>query len=214
MRMGGPGLLRVIAGTAKGRKLNSVPGTTTRPALARVRAAAFNIAQSHVEDARFLDLFAGTGAYSIEALSRGARHATLVDIDPRAVAVIRRNVALCGFSRMSTIIQGDVLRVVNRLKREGAAFDIIMVAPPYFCRLGPRAMEKVAALGLLAQGGLCFVQHDVKEEIPSEFGDLVLFRRYIYGTNALSLYRHRSMCKAAYGEGSGRKVDGGRDEDC
>ena len=209
-------MLKVIAGVAKGRKLNSVPGMTTRPALARVRAATFNIAQSSVEGARFLDLFAGTGAYSIEALSRGARHATLVDLDPRAVAVIRQNLGLCGFSRMSTVIQGDVLRVVNRLQREGEVFDIIMVAPPYFRHLGPRAMEKVAALGLLSERGLCFVQHDVREKIPEEFGDLALVRRYTYGTNALSLYRRRgvrgagasSTADTAGGVAGGGEADG------
>ncbi|NPV71498.1 MAG: 16S rRNA (guanine(966)-N(2))-methyltransferase RsmD [Firmicutes bacterium] len=192
-------MLRVIAGSAKGRRLHSVPGTTTRPALARVRAAVFNIAQPFVEDCRFLDLFAGTGAYSVEALSRGASHATLVDLDPRAVAVIKRNLAMCGFTGKSTVIQGDVLRIVNRLRREGSAYDFIMVAPPYFRHLGPKAMEKVASLGLLAEGGLCFVQHDVKEKIPPEFGDLVLIRKYTYGTNALSLYRHRGLCSGGAG---------------
>ncbi len=183
-------MLRVIAGTAKGRRLKSVPGEGTRPALAQVRAAVFNIAQSFVPESRFLDLFAGTGAYSIEALSRGARTATLVELDPEAVSVIRHNLRLCGFEGRSTIIHADVLRAVERLSRQGTLFDIIMVAPPYFRGLGPKTMEKIADLGLLDTGGLCFVQHHAKEEVKEEFGGLVISKRYAYGSNMLSLYRH------------------------
>ncbi|MGE5484751.1 MAG: 16S rRNA (guanine(966)-N(2))-methyltransferase RsmD [Ignavibacteriales bacterium] len=185
-------MLRVIAGTAKGRRLKSVPGAGTRPALAQVRAAVFNIAQSYVPGSRFLDLFAGTGAYAIEALSRGAATATLVELNPEAIAVIRHNLRICGFEEHSTVIHADVLRAVERLSRQGDRFDIIMVAPPYFHGLGPRTVEKLAALGLLEPGGLCFMQHSAKEQVRAESGDLAVVRSYSYGSNMLSLYRHKA----------------------
>jgi len=183
-------MLRVIGGTARGRKLKTVPGEGTRPALSVVRAAVFNIARGLVPGSRFLDLFAGTGSYAIEALSRGAAEATLVELNPRAVAVIRSNLENCGFAEAARLIQGDVLQVVERLRDEGRVFDIIMVAPPYFQGLAPRVMEKIAALGLLQEGGICFVQHHVKEEIPPRFPPLALAKRYKYGSTELSLFGH------------------------
>ncbi|MCR4398579.1 MAG: 16S rRNA (guanine(966)-N(2))-methyltransferase RsmD [Firmicutes bacterium] len=182
----------MIAGSAKGRRLKSVLGKGTRPALARVRAAVFNIAQSAVPDSRFLDLFAGTGAYGIEALSRGATSATFVDLDPRAVSVIRHNLRLCGLEGRAHVINADVLRAVDRLRKQGMCFDIIVVAPPYFRGLGPKTMERIAGLGLLEPGGLCFVQHHEGEYMEPAFSDLSVVRRYSYGSNMLSLYRRGS----------------------
>ncbi len=186
-------LLRVIAGSEKGRRLKSVAGERTRPALAQVRAAAFNIAQSLVPRSRFLDLFAGTGAYAIEALSRGASTATLVEISVEAIAVIKHNLRTCGFEGRSTLVHADVLKAVERLAGQGEQYDIIMVAPPYFRGLGPRTMERIAALGLLEPNGMCFVQHHEKEDIGSEFGDLAMLKRYSYGSNLLSLFRRKDQ---------------------
>lgn len=132
--------MRVIAGTAKGRRLSSPAGTNTRPTSDRVREATFNALGSLgvVEGANVLDAFAGSGALGIEALSRGAVHATFIDRDPKAIEVINSNVATVGFAERSTIIKDDVTRYpANRFTAGGyppggdSTFDLAFFDPPY-----------------------------------------------------------------------------------
>lgn len=179
-------MLKVLGGSAKGRKLYSIPGKATRPPLARVRAALFNIVLQRVVGARVLDLFAGTGSYTIEALSRGARSSTAIDCSPAAIATIKRNLQATGFQDRATAIQGHIPRVLSTLK--GAKFDLIIVAPPYFNELGTATLEAIAQLDLLEAGGLVALQHHEREPIPNVVGQLRLSRTYRYGTNCLSIY--------------------------
>lgn len=120
--------MRVIAGEAKGRRISGPPGTLTRPASDRLRESIFGTLGTRCVDANVLDLFAGSGALGIEALSRGAVRATFVEHDAAAIAAIRRNLEATGFAERSTIARGDVASFL-RLARE--QFDLIFCDPPY-----------------------------------------------------------------------------------
>lgn len=121
--------MRVVAGTARGRTIDAPPGSSTRPTSDRVRESIFNALGSLdlVVDATVLDLFAGSGALGIEALSRGAAHATFVESDRRAVAVIRANLERCGFTDRSTVVVADARSFVSRQPH----VDLALVDPPY-----------------------------------------------------------------------------------
>ncbi|MGB9868196.1 MAG: 16S rRNA (guanine(966)-N(2))-methyltransferase RsmD [Bacillota bacterium] len=179
-------MLKVLGGTAKGRKLYSVPGKATRPPLARLRAALFNIIQCRVGGAQVLDLFAGTGSYTVEALSRGARWSTAIDCSPVAIATIKKNLQVTGFQDRATTIRGYIPQVLPTLA--GRKFDLIIAAPPYFKELGPATLEAIAQLELLDPKGLVALQHHEREPIPDRVGTLKLSRTYRYGTNCLSIY--------------------------
>src|SRR5690606_41956189 len=116
--------MRVIGGSRRGLRLAARPGRATRPAADRVKEALFNILAARVPGARVLDLFAGTGALGIEALSRGAASACFVERSPKAARVLRSNVEKAHFQAQARIVAGDVLRVLPRLAEEGASFDL------------------------------------------------------------------------------------------
>src|SRR4051812_34670940 len=121
--------MRVVAGSARGRRLRSPAGASTRPTADRVREATFNALSSldAIDGAVVVDLFAGSGALGIEALSRGAEHVTFVDNDPKAIAVVRDNLAVTGLSDRATVVRGDALRQLPMV----GAVDLALLDPPY-----------------------------------------------------------------------------------
>jgi 16S rRNA (guanine966-N2)-methyltransferase len=120
--------MRVIAGEAKGKKLVAPAGTTTRPAAERLRESLFGMLGERVEDARVLDLFAGSGALGIEALSRGAREVTFVERDDAAIGAIRRNLTTTGYADRGRVVRADVSAYLRRAADE---FDLVFCDPPY-----------------------------------------------------------------------------------
>lgn len=132
-----PGL-RVIGGEAKGRKLRMVPGESTRPIGDRVKESLFNILSGDLPQARFLDLFAGTGGVGIEALSRGAAWATFVERDPRACDVIRQNLAHTCLMERGEVVRADVFHLLARHPALG--YDMVYVAPPQYQQLWERTL--------------------------------------------------------------------------
>lgn len=135
--------LRVIAGTAKGRRLDPVPGETTRPITDRAKESLFNILGGDIREATFLDLFAGTGSVGIEALSRGGKYTRFIDNHPAAVNTIKKNLKITGF-----IDQADVLRMdaFSMLKtRPDREFDYVYIAPPQFRKVWERAILSLDA---------------------------------------------------------------------
>jgi len=180
--------MRIISGEAGGRRLRAPRGAATRPTADRVREALVNILGS-AAGLSVLDLFAGTGALALEALSRGAAHAVLVDHAEAAVRVIHANLAALGYADRARVLRLDVERALRLLAREGARFDLIFVDPPYE---GPVAAAALAVLGegsLLAPDALVVVEHDAKNRPPSEQGALCLGQRRKYGQTEVSLYQ-------------------------
>jgi len=124
-------MLRVCSGTAKGKMLKSPRVTGVRPTSARVRQAIFSALADRIGGSSILDLYAGTGAIGIEALSRGAAEAVFVELSPKCVRTIKENLELTGFSHEATIFKGDVLKVLPGLARQNRKFDVILADPPY-----------------------------------------------------------------------------------
>jgi 16S rRNA (guanine966-N2)-methyltransferase len=184
------GSLRVIAGISKGRKLKVPKRSDIRPITGNIKEALFNTIGPYLEGKTFLDLFAGSGAVGIEALSRLAEKAVFVELNPRAVTVLQENLETCQLSSKARIIRGDVFRVVNQLAREKASFDIIYVDPPfrkvaYF----PKIMACLEVL--LNQQGVVIIRSPKSLEMAEEVNGLTRFRMNVYGDSVLSYY-HRA----------------------
>ncbi len=178
--------MRVISGEAKARRLFSVPGQSTRPITDRVKTALFNILGEGVLEARFLDLFAGTGSVGIEALSRGAQEVTFVERDPRALATIRRNLAITRLADHASLVRRDVFKFIAEYR--GAAFDIIYVAPPQYQGLWARTLRVLDGSALMAPGALVVAQIHPKEYEPLQLVNLLLSDQRKYGSTMLCFY--------------------------
>jgi 16S rRNA (guanine966-N2)-methyltransferase len=178
--------VRVISGEAKARRLYSVPGEGTRPITDRVKTSLFNILAPRVEDARFLDLFAGTGGVGIEALSCGARDTVFVERGERAVLTIRRNLVVTAFADRAQVVRKDVFKFIAGY--QGPPFDIIYVAPPQYQGLWSRALLALDTSSLLAPGGLAVAQIHPKEYEQLALTRLVLSDQRRYGSTLLCFY--------------------------
>jgi 16S rRNA (guanine966-N2)-methyltransferase len=178
--------MRVIAGSAKGRRLASLPGEGIRPITDRVKEALFGILAETIQQARVLDLFAGTGAVGIEALSRGAEQATFVESSPRALAVIHENLRRSGLEDRARVVRADVFRFLRH--QPEASFDFIYVAPPQYHGLWADTLHALDDSPWLAEGGLVVAQIHPKEyqDLPLEHLTLTDQRRY--GSTMLCFY--------------------------
>ncbi len=179
--------MQVNAGTAKGRKLKSVPGSTTRPITDLVKQAIFNILMEDVRNTRWLDLFAGTGAVSIEALSRGAAEATLLDREPEAIKVIKDNVQITGFDAKAKVTRFDAFKYIAA--RPNQQFNFVYIAPPQYKGLWSRALTSLDDnIGWLAEDGTAIVQIDPKEYAPIQLKHKELGDERRYGNTLLLFY--------------------------
>ncbi|MBW2276408.1 MAG: 16S rRNA (guanine(966)-N(2))-methyltransferase RsmD [Deltaproteobacteria bacterium] len=178
--------MRVVAGQAKGRKLVAPSGRDVRPTSDRVREALFSTLGTAVAGARVLDLFAGSGALGLEALSRGASVAVFVDNSRRAVDAVRRNLEATGFGECARVIPGDALVVLDRLGGERSAFDLVFLDPPYKSGLRLPALERLAALDLLAPSARVVAEHPVDQELQVIAGLRIIASKR-YGGTALTL---------------------------
>ena len=175
----------MIAGRYKGRRLRAPTWEGLRPTSDKLRETLFNILAPRIEGARILDGFAGTGAVGIEALSRGAGHVTFVEKDPRALALIEANLADCGIVADYNIRRGDVLAALRNL---GAAFDLILLDPPY--DLHPVSPTLEAAAACLSDGGLLVLERATRRE-PDVPETLTRVRDVKSGDSTLTLYTIR-----------------------
>jgi 16S rRNA (guanine(966)-N(2))-methyltransferase RsmD len=179
--------MRVVAGTAKGRRLKTVPGETTRPITDRVKVALFDIISGDMQGSAFLDLFAGTGGVGIEALSRGAREAVFVDIDPDAIRILRENLKSTLLEDKAVVVRSDSFSFLER--RERRPFDIIYVAPPQYRSLWIRALQSIDSRpDWLAPDGMVVVQIDPKEAQAVAVANLSEFDRRRYGSTLLLFF--------------------------
>lgn len=178
--------LRIIAGRFRNRILQSPKGLEVRPSTGQLREALFNICQMQMEGATFLDLFAGSGAMGLEALSRGASHSTFIESSRHAAQAIRDNCATLGVDRESNLLIGDVFALVNRLGQGGKQFRIIFADPPYSKEskgvpFSHKLLQMVDELHLLLPGGLLFIE-DAADAAPPQDGKISLHfqdqRRY------------------------------------
>lgn len=189
--------IRVIAGSAKGRRLKLVPGDSTRPVMDRVKEAVFSILGRGVRDALFLDLFAGTGSVGIEALSRGAEQAVFVEMDRLAVRTIQQNLTITGLGDRAAIRRTDVLALL-RQSPPADPYDYIYVAPPQYRDLWRRTLEALDANpGWVPEGTVVIVQIDPKEYAATEFKHLEVYDERQYGKTQVIFYRRRETAREA-----------------
>ena len=178
--------MRIIAGEFRSRRLKAPEGMDTRPTADRVKEALFSILGSRVISARVLDLYAGSGALALEALSRGAKSAVLVDCGARACPVIQENIDALGCGGRAKLLRMKDTAAIAALAKQGAAFDLIFLDPPYRMDTAPVCAALIRE-GLLSEGGLIVAEH-ARETPPKVLPPLSLLDRREYGAAGLSLY--------------------------
>lgn len=183
--------LRVIAGKAKGRKLKSVPGDTTRPVTDRVKEALFNILAGDVIDSHWWDLFAGTGAIGIEALSRGAAFVRFSDSNRAPVETIKFNVEHSGFSNHAEIRRGDAFTFLSATPDR--QFEYIYIAPPQYKEMWSKALELLDENpAWLSNDGWAVAQIDPKEYKSLSLENLEEFEQRKYGSTLLVFFERKN----------------------
>lgn len=151
--------MRVISGIAKGTHLDSLEGNNTRPTLDRVKEALFNILQYDVQDANVLDLFSGSGALAIEALSRGAKYCVLCDKSNEAIKIIKNNLKKTKLEEKAKVIKSDYIKALQLLKQENK-FDLIFIDPPYKDNIAVKAIQTIIEFNLLSENGIIILETD------------------------------------------------------
>ncbi len=182
--------MRIIAGSAKGSKLSSFKGDQIRPTLDRVKETLFNIIGNGAVDSRFLDLFAGTGNISIEALSRGAQEAVLVDIAPDSQKLIHRNLQKCGFGDSGNwdLLKMDAVKSISALNAKGKTFNWVYIDPPFGANLYDSCLSKLSNSTILEDDASIIVEHFFKETLADNYGQLNRYREKKIGDSCLSFY--------------------------
>lgn len=178
--------MRVISGSARGRRLKELPGMDTRPTTDQVKESIFNIIQFDVEGRKVLDLFAGTGQMGIEALSRGAAHATFVDLAPAAAKIVRENVELTRFTDVSKVVQSDWRGFLSSCREK---FDLIFLDPPYRTDMLENAMQTIAAIDILSEHGIMICESPLDKQLPELAAPYEKGKEYRYGKIKVTLYR-------------------------
>lgn len=187
--------MRVITGAAKGRPLKTVKGRDIRPTTDRVKESLFNVIGPRVAGADFLDLFAGSGAVGIEALSRGAASCVFVELMTQHLKVVEENLAATGLQERAQLLRRDARAAVADLDKRDSRFDLIFVDPPYAQALVEQALNSITEYRLLKPGGWVICEHHKKDSVPDqvtcpgEAGGLARFRELKFGETTLSLYQ-------------------------
>lgn len=183
--------MRVISGQAKGHRLKVPKGRAVRPTAARVKEALFNILPHDLSGLKILDLFAGTGSLSAEALSRGAAEVILVDVSRKAANTIRENLRALGFSHNAKIWIGSVPKSLRQLSRKGETFDLVFLDPPYEKGWVGKILEVIGQERLMRKAGMVVAEHSSREEVQERYGVLELHDQRRYGSTVLSFFRLR-----------------------
>ena len=182
--------MRVISGTARGRRLFAPKGIETRPVTAKIKEALFNIWQTRIKGAFFLDLFAGSGSMGIEALSRGAEKAIFVEKNRSAVEMVKKNLAACGFNSGYELYQDDVFRRMDWLSQRRDRFDIVYLDPPFTKpKIFVPVIEALDNARLLAPEGMAVIRVKRDMAFPESIGNLYCFRQKTYGISAIYFFK-------------------------
>ncbi|ACN14227.1 putative small methyltransferase [Desulforapulum autotrophicum HRM2] len=178
--------MRIISGKYRGKKLITPRGLETRPTLDRIRESIFNIISQRIANARVLDLFAGTGALGLEALSRNAGFATFVDNSREACTVINKNIALLQFEHCTTVIQHDLTRAGTLARIRPKKFDLVFMDPPYRKGLIDAVLENSEFIDLLADNALVVCEHGAQENPGINISKLDITDQRKYGKTQIT----------------------------
>lgn len=182
--------MRIISGRLRSRKLLSIRGNAVRPTSDRVREAIFNIIGRDVTETRVLDLFAGTGAMGIEALSRGARSAIFIDSRKASVAAVRKNLEYLGLTEHSQVILWDIAKNLNCLAPGGPEIHLVFMDPPYLKNLIGPALSHLRQCRILALGALVVIEHAASEPLPEQLSGYDLIEQRKYGKTLVSFLKY------------------------
>jgi len=183
-------MVRILGGRLKGRIIKTPQGTQTRPTTSLLRKALFDILQDKIEGARFLDLFAGSGAIGIEALSRGAQHVTFVESHRDAFSCIQKNLFLFQLHSQATSFFLDTFKALKKLEMQKQHFEIIYADPPYFSALIHRLLNFLNFSSLLSKNALLFIEKPLTPcRWDHHFHNLILIDERRFGSSFLDQYR-------------------------
>jgi 16S rRNA (guanine966-N2)-methyltransferase len=184
--------MRIIGGNARGRRLKVPKGQPLRPTAAKVKEALFDILPHDLSGIKLLELFAGTGNVTIEALSRGAAEAILVDSSVESGKTIRENLRRLRLTNRTKVWITPVTRAVRLLARRGETFDVIFLDPPYEHKWIDTALKIIAQGGLLRESGVLIAEHSTREKVETRYGSLALSDERRYGSTRLSFFRQEA----------------------
>ena len=179
--------MRVITGTARGRRLRTPENYDIRPTTDNVKESVFNIIQFDIEGRRVLDLFAGTGQLGIECLSRGAAEAVFIDENTAAVKIVKENLRTCGFT--AAVLQQDALSYL----RHCGKFDLVFVDPPYDSGLYESVLETINSVDILSDGGIILCESRREKQLPDMRAPYRKKKEYNYGRVKLTVYIKDSL---------------------
>jgi 16S rRNA (guanine(966)-N(2))-methyltransferase RsmD len=182
--------MRVISGTCRGMRLMAPPGKSTRPTSDRVKEALFNIISSRFsfDNARGLDICAGTGSLGIEVLSRGATSCSFVEDDRKVLGFLEKNISDPRLKALSEIFAMDAIKALSLFARSGRKYDMVLFDPPYDSDLYFSVPAALSSLGLLASNALFVAECSMRNILPEAFGQLIKFDRRVYGDTALEFF--------------------------
>lgn len=184
--------MRIISGTARGRKLLAPIGyDTTRPTLDRVKESIFSIIQNRIYASKVLDVFAGTGSLGLEAASRGAKECVLVDRSSETYEFLHKNIENLKFSDFCRSLNMDSYRALEKLGESKEQFDIIFIDPPYMKNMIPRAVEMIQELNLLNTNGIIATKIDSKEDHYQGTDRICLTDHRKYGNTTICFYKYK-----------------------
>jgi 16S rRNA (guanine(966)-N(2))-methyltransferase RsmD len=181
--------MRVIAGDMKGRRLVPVPGRSTRPTTDKVKESIFNIIGPYFEEGYVLDLFAGTGSLGIEAMSRGIAEGVFVDMDTKALQVVRKNIETCGLQERSEIFRNDARRAIQLLAAKQLQFNLVLLDPPYHLDVIPSVITGLVQHNLLNDNAIVVAEHSSERELPEQIESVARWKSVTYGEIAVSFYQ-------------------------
>ncbi|MBI5492941.1 MAG: 16S rRNA (guanine(966)-N(2))-methyltransferase RsmD [Deltaproteobacteria bacterium] len=179
--------MRVIGGIWKGRRLSSFRGLSVRPTSDKVREAVFNILPGDFPFKKVLDLFAGTGAMGIEALSRGAEEIVFVDSDPAAISIIRKNLDSLGYAGAG-VLKRDAVSAVRTFSKKGERFGLIFIDPPYSSGLVAQTLKAIDEEGIAEAGGIIVAEASKRAPVSGEFKNLRQFDERRYGDTLIYFF--------------------------
>lgn len=186
--------MRIVAGSAKGRPIEGPrKSKAIRPTADRVRETIFNILGQWMEGLNVLDLFAGTGALGLEAVSRGAASLVMVDQDREAQSLCKDNAEGLGFTPQTRVLATTAVKGLELLAREGRKFELIFADPPYAARVVPDLLDVLEKSSVLAAGGTFVIEHDKREEAPERHGTFERIDQRRFGDTQVSFYKSASL---------------------
>ena len=197
--------MRIIAGTYASRRLETLKGQATRPTLDKVKEAVFSALGGMFDGGTMLDLYAGSGAIGLEAVSRGMNQAVLVDQSHAAAEIIRKNIALLGCQKQTRLLAMNDRKALSLLAKEGVQFDLVYLDPPYEKQHNEEVMTYLVEHGMLKNGARVVIEAKKEESYTQAFGPLQYQKEKVYGIMKITYYRFEQSHPEEHSEQAGQE---------